>query len=100
LLLTIYQGDSCGSNALNEAFFEHVLRLLDKHEYLDDQRGVTRAGIARKLAFHDFEYRYKRSWDMYDPNEADCIFEVHGLKYDPGDPHNRDPIPNRLTVLA
>ncbi|KAL4732229.1 hypothetical protein ACLX1H_001239 [Fusarium chlamydosporum] len=95
-----HSGDSCGSNALNEAFFEHVLGLLDKHRYLEELPGVTVEGVARKLAFDDFEYRVKRSWQLDEPNPMDCCLDVVGLRFDPSDPDNKNPMPNRLTIRA
>ncbi|KAG8673134.1 hypothetical protein FPOAC1_006438 [Fusarium poae] len=94
-----HSGDSCGSNALNEALFKHVLELLDEHEYLEDQPGVTREGIARKMAFHDFENYYKKCWSIF-TNESNCNFEVPGIRYDPNFPRDRIPKPNNFTVLA
>ncbi|KAL6916145.1 hypothetical protein FSST1_007640 [Fusarium sambucinum] len=94
-----HSGDSCGSNALNEAFFKLILKKLDGHEYLEDQPGVTIEGIAKKMAFDTFENGIKKSWDTFDMEQPDCIFEVHGIKYDPSFPHDKGH-PNRLTVTA
>ncbi|QPC60088.1 hypothetical protein HYE67_002319 [Fusarium culmorum] len=92
-----HSGYSCGSNALNELLFEYVLKILDEHEYLDDQNGMNREGFARKAAFHDFETIYKAEWDMFNPDNPDCLFEIPGLRFNPQD---KESVSNRLTVPA
>ncbi|KAK6712377.1 hypothetical protein SNK05_006832 [Fusarium graminearum] len=92
-----HSGDSCGSNALNELLFEYVLKILDEHEYLDDQNGMNREGFARKAALHDFETIYKAEWDMFNPDNPDCLFEIPGLRFNPQD---KESVSNRLTVPA
>ncbi|CAF3567229.1 unnamed protein product [Fusarium graminearum] len=92
-----HSGDSCGSNALNELLFEYVLKILDEHEYLDDQNGMNREGFARKAALHDFETIYKAEWDMFNSDNPDCLFEIPGLRFNPQD---KESVSNRLTVPA
>ncbi|KAF9770340.1 hypothetical protein IL306_012151 [Fusarium sp. DS 682] len=79
-----HSGDSCGSNALNDAFRQLLKTLLAEHAYLTKD-GVTLQGYISKLASHDFETKIKARW-VVPENNKDAAFEVIGLKFDPGNP--------------
>ncbi|KAK2475711.1 hypothetical protein H9L39_13304 [Fusarium oxysporum f. sp. albedinis] len=86
-----HSGDSCGSNALNDAFRQLLRTLLAGHDYLS-QDGATLEGYICKLAVHDFEHLIKAGW-VVSKHSKDYSLEVIGLKFDAGDP-------NQLTIRS
>ncbi|KAF5541847.1 Hsp70 chaperone protein [Fusarium mexicanum] len=98
-----HSGDSCGSNALNDAFQGLLRDLLVGHEYLNEG-GATLEGHICKLAVHDFEHFIKPIWFATEEKNADQQFEIMGLKFDAGDPDQADNPqlwqPNRLTIRS
>ncbi|KAG4279920.1 hypothetical protein FPRO06_11253 [Fusarium proliferatum] len=88
-------GDTCGSNALNDAFRRLLENLLTDHDYLNEG-GATLEGHICKLAIHDFEHYVKPVW-VVSQNNQDYHLEVLGLRSDPG---SQRPCTNRLTIQA
>uniref|UniRef100_A0A0D2Y5V1 Uncharacterized protein n=1 Tax=Fusarium oxysporum (strain Fo5176) TaxID=660025 RepID=A0A0D2Y5V1_FUSOF len=86
-----HSGDSCGFNALNDAFRQLLRTLLAGHDYLS-QDGATLEGYICKLAVHDFEHLIKAGW-VVSEHSKDYSLEVIGLKFDAGDP-------NQLTIRS
>ncbi|KAF4946762.1 hypothetical protein FGADI_10966 [Fusarium gaditjirri] len=99
---THHSGDSCGSNALNDAFQDLLRNLLVGHDYLNEG-GVTLEAYISKLAVDDFERIVKPKWAAPEKNN-DKEFEIIGLRFDAGDPdqvENRQlRRPNRLTIRS
>ncbi|TXC00310.1 hypothetical protein FocTR4_00014448 [Fusarium oxysporum f. sp. cubense] len=97
-----HSGDSCGSNALNDAFRQLLRTLLAGHDYLS-QDGVTLEGYIFKLAVHDFEHLIKAGW-VVSEHSKDYSLEVIGLKFDAGDPNQAENPrlrqPNQLTIRS
>ncbi|KAG5804632.1 hypothetical protein H9Q74_011478 [Fusarium xylarioides] len=98
-----HSGDSCGSNALNDAFQDLLRDLLVSHDYLNEG-GATLEGHICKLAVHDFEHFIKPQWFATERKNKDQMFEIMGLKFDAGDPNQAgNPQlwrPNRLTIRS
>ncbi|KAF5709699.1 Hsp70 chaperone protein [Fusarium globosum] len=98
-----HSGDSCGSNALNDAFQDLLRSLLIGHEYLNEG-GATLEGHICKLAVHDFEHFIKPIWSAAEDQNTDQVFEIIGLKFDAGDPAQAENPqlwqPNRLTIRS
>ncbi|CVL10559.1 related to hsp70 protein [Fusarium proliferatum] len=93
--LVHHSGDTCGSNALNDAFRRLLENLLTDHDYLNEG-GATLEGHICKLAIHDFEHYVKPVW-VVSQNNQDYQLEVLGLRSDPG---SQRPCTNRLTIQA
>ncbi|KAK2685516.1 hypothetical protein QWA68_015206 [Fusarium oxysporum] len=97
-----HSGDSCGSNALNDAFRQLLRTLLAGHDYLS-QDGATLEGYICKLAVHDFEHLIKAGW-VVSEHSKDYSLEVIGLKFDAGDPNQAENPrlrqPNQLTIRS
>ncbi|QGI69383.1 hypothetical protein CEK26_013340 [Fusarium fujikuroi] len=88
-------GNTCGSNALNDAFGRLLENLLADHDYLNES-GATLEGHIYKLAIHDFEHHVKPVW-VVSQNNQDYQLEVLGLRSDPG---SQRPCTNRLAIQA
>ncbi|KAF4416322.1 hypothetical protein FACUT_12683 [Fusarium acutatum] len=93
--LVHHSGDTCGSNALNDAFRRLLENLLADHDYLNED-GATLEGHICKLAIHDFEHYIKAIW-VVSQNSQNCELEVLGLRSDPG---SQRPCLNRLIIQA
>ncbi|RBA20191.1 hypothetical protein FPRO05_08636 [Fusarium proliferatum] len=93
--LVHHSGDTCGSNALNDAFRRLLENLLTDHDYLNEG-GATLEGHICKLAIHDFEHYVKPVW-VVSQNNQDYQLEVLRLRSDPG---SQRPCTNRLTIQA
>ncbi|KAI1008704.1 hypothetical protein LB504_001910, partial [Fusarium proliferatum] len=93
--LVHHSGNTCGSNALNDAVRRLLENLLADHDYLNEG-GATLEGHICKLAIHDFEHYVKPVW-VVSQNNQDCQLEVLGLRSDPG---SQRPCTNRLTIKA
>ncbi|SCO55791.1 related to hsp70 protein [Fusarium fujikuroi] len=91
----IHVGNTCGSNALNDAFGRLLENLLADHDYLNES-GATLEGHIYKLAIHDFEHHVKPVW-VVSQNNQDYQLEVLGLRSDPG---SQRPCTNRLAIQA
>ncbi|KAF5620077.1 Hsp70 chaperone protein [Fusarium sp. NRRL 52700] len=98
-----HSGDSCGSNALNDAFRDLLRNLLVDHEYVNEG-GATLESHICKLAIHDFEHFIKPIWSDKEHENHDPMFEIIGLKFDAGDPDQagRPQLwqPNCLTIRS
>ncbi|KAK2601847.1 hypothetical protein QQS21_004630 [Conoideocrella luteorostrata] len=72
-------GGLCGSSFLNEKFGEYLKKRLETETYLEEGT-ETINGIVEKIIMDQFEYRIKRTFDIYTSAKSSKLFAVSGLR--------------------
>ncbi|KAI1425933.1 hypothetical protein F5Y12DRAFT_795159 [Xylaria sp. FL1777] len=74
------QGGLYGSSYLNEQFRDLIRDRLATEEAYFKARGATIDAITETIMMNDFEYRCKRSFDIFSPKRKDKAFACEGLE--------------------
>ncbi|SPO06110.1 related to hsp70 protein [Cephalotrichum gorgonifer] len=75
-------GGLFGSSYVNQEFSDMLRELLATETYLDDENNGTIRGHVERIIVNEFEYRMKRSFDMYKA-KGNKSFDIPGLRDNP-----------------
>ncbi|KAK5631093.1 hypothetical protein RRF57_006808 [Xylaria bambusicola] len=94
------KGGLYGSSYLNEQFRNLIRERLATEEAFFKARGTTIDAVAETIMMNDFEYRCKRSFDIFSPMQKDKAFACEGLEANPQKRFNRNRIMVKFKDLA